>query len=73
MSQTANRFARGVQAAALRRSFVDGVSWPIDAGSLAALLDMGLDAQQIADYFSVTADEVIQLIDACGPRRCYIL
>ena len=72
MSQSASSIARGVQAEALRKSFVEGVDWPIDAASLAALLDMGLDAQQIAHYFSVTPGEVIQLIDALGARRCYI-
>lgn len=48
----------------LHRSFIEGVDWPIDLASLAALLDMGLSPQQIAGYFSVSLTEVMRLIDS---------
>ena len=48
----------------LRKSFIGGVSWPIDRASLAALSDLGLSPQQIARYFSVTPEEVSFLMDA---------
>ena len=50
----------------LDRSFIEGVSWPIDRGSLAALLDIGLNPQQIAQYFSVTPAEVRRLLESIG-------
>jgi len=50
----------------LDKSFIDGVSWPIDRGSLAALLDIGLNPQQIAQYFSVTPVEVRRLLESTG-------
>jgi hypothetical protein len=53
-------------AEALHESFIEGVSWPIDRASLAALLDMGLSPQQIAQYFSVSPAEVIRLVNATG-------
>lgn len=42
----------------LMRSFVEGVDWPPDAASLAALSDLGLSQDEIADYFSVAPAEV---------------
>jgi hypothetical protein len=50
----------------LDKSFIEGVSWPIDRGSLAALLDIGLNPQQIAQYFSVTPAEVRRLLESTG-------
>jgi hypothetical protein len=47
----------------LSKSFVEGVSWPLDQASLAALTDMGLSAEQIAHYFSVDPAEVRDLLD----------
>lgn len=44
--------------ASLKRSFADGVRWPIDRAALAALIDIGLSNAQIADYFSVARDDV---------------
>lgn len=42
----------------LGRSFVDGVSWPVSAAALAALVDMGLSDDRIGHYFHVDASEV---------------
>jgi hypothetical protein len=42
----------------LKRSFVEGVSWPIDRPSLRALLDMGLTVVQVARYFSIDPIQV---------------
>ena len=47
-----------------RKSFIEGVSWPIDRASLAALSDLGLSPRQIARYFSVTPEEVSRLMNA---------
>jgi hypothetical protein len=47
--------------ASLRRSFSEGVMWPIDRGSLAALIDLGLSNGQIGEYFSVGPDDVCVL------------
>ena len=44
--------------AALDRSFVDGVAWPLPAAALAALVDMGLSDEDIARYFGISAAEV---------------
>ncbi len=38
---------------ALQRSFVEGVAWPIGPAAMAALTDMGLTEDQIAQYFGV--------------------
>jgi CRP-like cAMP-binding protein len=46
------------------RSFIEGVSWPVDRASVVALSDLGLSPQQIARYFSVTPEEVSRLMDA---------
>ena len=45
----------------LRRSFVEGATWPLSAPALAALLDMGLSEAAIADYFSVEIAAVERL------------
>jgi hypothetical protein len=42
----------------LARSFTEGIDWPPDAASRAALLDMGLTANQLAQYFRVDLNEV---------------
>lgn len=49
---------------ALKRSFVEGTSWPIDPASLAALIDLGMSDGQIAAYFSIEPRQVSAL-------RCY--
>jgi hypothetical protein len=46
------------------RSFIEGVSWPVDRASVVALSDLGLSPQQIARSFSVTPEEVSRLMDA---------
>lgn len=38
---------------ALQRSFVEGAAWPIGPAAMAALTDMGLSEDQIAQYFGV--------------------
>ena len=71
VKRTASAPAGGDLASELRKSFVDGVGWPIDQASLAALLDLGLNVQQIARYFSVTPATVIRLLNsavAAGAR-----
>jgi hypothetical protein len=50
----------------LDQSFVDGVTWPVDDASLAALTDMGLSPRQIAYYFSVTPAEVVRQLRAAN-------
>jgi starvation-inducible DNA-binding protein len=56
-------------ASELDKSFIEGVSWPIDGASLAALLDIGLSPLQIAHYFQVTPAEVVRMPLA---PRCYL-
>lgn len=51
----------------LLRSFVEGVTWPLDRASLAALSDMGLSINQIAKYFLVEPSEVRSVMDTLGP------
>jgi hypothetical protein len=52
--------------AELAASFVEGITWPLDRASLAALLDMGLEPRQIAEYFSVTPADVLELLHKVG-------
>jgi hypothetical protein len=66
MSGSAHRLFPADLANALDRSFVEGATWPLDRGALAALLDMGLDPRQIARYFSVTPTAVVALLHAVG-------
>jgi hypothetical protein len=47
----------------LKRSFADGVRWPIDRPSLRTLSDMGLTVAQIARYFSVEPADVQAALD----------
>jgi hypothetical protein len=61
MNRTLSSPFGGDRAGELHKSFVEGVNWPIDRASLAALLDLGLTTQQIAQYFSVTPVEVERL------------
>ena len=60
--------SRSDLAAALQRSFVKGVSWPLDRAGLAALIDLGLTNAQIANYFSVGVDDVYMLRETYGER-----
>lgn len=46
-----------------KRSFVEGVSWPVERVSLNALSDLGLTVEQIARYFSVEPIEVRTLLE----------
>ena len=41
-----------------KQALDEGVSWPIERASLNALLDLGLDTDQIARYFSVDPADV---------------
>jgi hypothetical protein len=50
----------------LMHSFIDGVTWPIDPASLAALSDMGLGAEEIARYFAVDVAAVRRLLTSAG-------
>lgn len=44
--------------AALDRSFVEGVTWPIPPAALAALTDMGMSDETIGRYFGVDPSQV---------------
>lgn len=66
MNGNAYLHAPGGLSKELDASFVEGVGWPIDRASLAALLDMGLSPRQIARYFSVTPAEVVALLHSVG-------
>jgi hypothetical protein len=58
--------SRSVLAASLRISFSEGIAWPADRASLAALIDLGLSNRQIAEYFAVGQDDVRTLRDRYG-------
>ena len=47
-------------------SFIEGVTWPIDRASLAALSDMGLGAEEIARHFAVDVAAVRRLLTSPG-------
>jgi hypothetical protein len=66
MIQAAPSTARRMLGASLRSSFCDGVAWPVDRASLAALIDLGLSNGQIGEYFAVRQDEVRKLRDNYG-------
>jgi hypothetical protein len=53
----------------LREAFTRGSGWPLDRASLAALVDIGLTDQQIAEYFSVGTHDVHQLKEQLGLDR----
>jgi hypothetical protein len=61
--------SRGELDSTLMKSFVEGVSWPIDRGSLVALSDLGLTDDQIASYFSVEPHEVRAMFERHLIRR----
>ena len=52
--------------AASRNSLPDGVVWPVQRATLAALIDIGLSNAEIAAYFSVLPDDVHMLADRYG-------
>lgn len=54
---------------ALKPSFVDDVHWPIEPGSLAALVDMGMSDDMIAAYFQVDLSLVLALRARYGLRE----
>ena len=58
MIETAHLTSRPMLDASLRTSFSDGVEWPVDRASLAALIDLGLSNRQIGEYFAVGQDDV---------------
>ena len=66
MIQAARSTARHMLSASLRSAFCDGVVWPVDRASLAALIDLGLSNGQIGEYFAVKQDEVRKLREDCG-------
>jgi hypothetical protein len=66
MIQAAHSTARHTLDASLRSSFCDGVVWPVDRASLAALIDLGLSNGQIGKYFAVKQDEVRRLREDYG-------
>lgn len=49
----------------LRKLFVADEDWPLAAASLAALIDLGMPDDEIANYFGVRTENVAQL------RRSY--
>ena len=61
MDKTVSAGSREALDTLLARSFVDGVTWPIGAAELAALVDMGVPDGQIAAYFSVELAAVRKL------------
>jgi hypothetical protein len=65
LSSTSRRELDGT----LMKSFVEGVSWPLDRGSLVALSDLGLTDDQIANYFSVEPHEVRAMFERHLIRR----
>jgi hypothetical protein len=60
------RLSSGSHFIELNKAVVEGVTWPAGRASLAALLDLGLSAQQIAHYFSVSSTEVVRVLRAFG-------
>jgi hypothetical protein len=66
MIQAARSMDRHMFGASLRSSFCDGVVWPVDRASLAALIDLGLSNGQIGEYFAVKQDEVCKLREGYG-------
>jgi hypothetical protein len=66
MIQAARSMDRRMLGASLRGSFCDGVVWPVDRASLAALIDLGLSNGQIGEYFTVKQDEVRRLREDYG-------
>jgi hypothetical protein len=57
MSEARSAFRARLDAA-LHAAFVDGVQWPLEEASLAALVDLGLSDAQIASYFAIDPADV---------------
>jgi hypothetical protein len=66
MIEVAHLTSRPMLDASLRTSFSDGIKWPVDRASLAALIDLGLSNRQIGEYFAVGQDDVRTLRDRYG-------
>lgn len=69
MTSSSRSTSRGELDSMLMKSFVEGVNWPIDHGSLVALLDLGLTDDQIASCFSVEPSEVRAMFERHLVRR----
>jgi hypothetical protein len=69
MTGSASPTSHGELDSTLMKSFVEGVSWPIDRGSLVALSELGLTDDQIANYFSVEPHEVRAMFERHLIRR----
>jgi hypothetical protein len=66
MIQTAYPTSRRTLEASLKSDFSEGMAWPVDRASLAALIDLGLSNQQIGEYFTIGPDEVHMLREDYG-------
>jgi len=53
----------------LRELFIDGEEWPVAAATLAALVDLGMPDDEIANYFGVEAGKVAALRGRYGLNR----
>jgi hypothetical protein len=69
MTGSSRSTSRGELDGTLMKSFVEGVSWPLDRGSLVALSDLGFTDDQIASYFSVEPHEVRAMFERHLIRR----
>jgi hypothetical protein len=69
MTGSASSTSRRELDGTLMKSFVEGVTWPLDRGSLVALSDLGLTDDQIANYFSVEPHEVRAMFERHLIRR----
>jgi hypothetical protein len=69
MADSSRPTSRGELDSTLMKSFIEGVSWPIDHGSLVALSELGLTDDQIANYFSVEPHEVRAMFERHSIRR----
>lgn len=66
MSPSAPSTSRDELESMLRTSFVEGVDWPPDPASMAALSDMGMTVEHIARCFLVEPSEVRRLMESHG-------
>jgi hypothetical protein len=64
--RTPSGFSRDELESMLLESFVEGVEWPLDRASLAALSDMGMSVAQIARHFRVAPSDVRALMNAAA-------
>jgi hypothetical protein len=69
MTGRSRPISRGELDSTLMKSFVEGVSWPLDRASLVALSDLGFTDDQIANYFSVEPHEVRAMFERHLIRR----